>query len=202
MSDEAMFDAHCLALGRLCVAWAVINRQLNDLLGALTRATPAAVACITSSIDAVGSRCEMVRKLGYEDPISPEWAQLLDKTTIHIAQELAPRCNRYVHDYWCVDEGALRAPDRRARVRRAQSRQPIDLTFDVDQVTPTDAVDQLRTEVGQATFMPHAALRDAQMWRQHRTRAVPPLICRAYDLRDVSDVLRPEQSEQSDQSEQ
>lgn len=191
MSDVAIFDAHCLALGRLCVSWSVVDRQLNDLLAAFTKASPAAVACITSSIDAVGSRCEMLRKLGYEDAVGDEWSTAFDKLMVRLSQDLAPQRNRYVHDYWSMTDGALRVLDRRARVGRGQSRESAKLTYDAEGVVPVDAVDRLCEEVGQMAFMLHAALRDVRDWRRSRQRAIPPLLCRAYDLRDVPDVLRP-----------
>lgn len=185
-----MFEAHCLSLGRLCVAWAVVDRQLNDLIAAFTKASPASIACITSSIDAVGTRCEMLRKLGFEDPISEEWASEFERTMWHLSQTIAPKRNRYVHDYWFLSEGTLKRLERRARAKKAQSRKPNELSFDTESIMPVDAVDQLTSEVGQMVFLLHAALRDIRTWRQSRRRTEPPLLCRAYNLPSLPDALQ------------
>lgn len=190
MSDPAIFEAHCLALGRLCVAWATIDRQLNDLLGAMIGCSPAVTACITTGTDSVTARCEILGRLAHEDPVSEDWPQLFAKLLKRVGEQAGKR-NRYVHDFWGLSKGTLVRMDRRAFAKKPQSRQPMKIVFDTEHVTPPDEVDQLTEEIGKTAFMLHAALREVRDWRsEHRWRVSPPLLRRAFDLDDVPDVLK------------
>ncbi len=190
MSDPGIFEAHCLALGRLCVAWATVDRQLNDLLSALIGCSPAATACITTTVDGVAARCDIMGRLAYENPVSDEWPSLFVRLLTNV-NVLAGKRNRYVHDFWGYTRGTLVRMDRRAFAKRPQSRQPVQLTYDAEHVTPPGEVDRLTEEIGKTAFILHAALRDLKDWRgPHRFRVSPPLLQRAFDLADVPDVLR------------
>ena len=190
MSDPDIFEAHCLALGRLCVAWATVDRQLNDLMGALIGCSPAATASITSTADGVSARCDILARLAYENPVSEDWPELFGKLVQRVTQLSAKR-NRYVHDYWAFTKGTLVRMDRRASAKRPQSRQPVKLTYDTEHVTAPGEVDRLAEEIGKTAFILHAALRDVRDWRgPHRWRVSPTLLGRALDLADVPDVLK------------
>jgi hypothetical protein len=190
VSDPAKFDAHCMALGKLCVAWAIVDRQLNDLLGALLGSSPTATACLASTVDAVGARCDIMRRLIHEDPLTEEWVTLCTKMLVTVSDDLAARRNRYVHDYWSLTEGTLVRLDRRVIAKRPQSRQPVKLSFDSEHATPPDAIERLTEEIGQMVFLLHVAARDVRDWKKHRFRPTPPLLCRAYALPDLPDMLK------------
>lgn len=190
MSDPAIFDAHCMALGRLCVAWATIDRQLNDLLGAMIGCAPATTACITTGTESVSARCDIMTRLVHIEPLSDAWASNVKKLLNHVSGDLAPKRNRLIHDYWSFADGTIVRLDRRASTAKQQSRKEIELTYDTEHVTPPDEVDKLTERVGQAAFLLHCAIRDVRDWKEHRWRVSPPLLSRAFDLPEVPDVLR------------
>ena len=194
MSEEAMeecsLEGHYTALGRLCVAWAVLDRQLNDLLAILLGCSSAAAACIASSNDAVAPRCEMMRKLVYEKPRDVEWIGLFVNLMNLISQDLASKRNRFVHDYWSFTEGTLKRLDRRANISRAQSRTPIALAWDTEHVTAPDEVDLLRGRIEDASFRLHCAQRDLETWAQGERLAGPPLLARTRDHFALQDSLQ------------
>jgi hypothetical protein len=188
--EPTPYEAHCMALGNLCVVWATIDRQLNDLMAALIGCSPAATACIASAADTVGARCNIMRNLVHEDPINEEWAKLFVKMLTSISGDLAARRNRFVHDYWGFTEGTIVRLDRRATAKRQQSRAPIKLIYDTEHVTPPGAVAALSKEISQMSFILHSALRDVQDWKgAHRSHASPPLLNRAYGLISVPEML-------------
>lgn len=190
MSDPAIFDTHCMALGRLCVAWATIDRQLNDLLGAMIGCTPATTACITTGSESVSARCDIMRRLVHLEPLDEAWAGHVKKLLDLVSNDLAPKRNRLIHDYWSFSDGTIVRLDRRALTAKPEAKAQIELTYDTEHVTPPDEADNLTERVGQAAFMLHCALRDVRDWKEHRWRVSPPLLSRAFDLPQVPDVLR------------
>lgn len=192
MSGSTVFDAHCLTLGKLCVTWAFVDRQLNDLLRAMLGCSEGAAASVSTSADSVGARINIIRLLNGERPISPDWTSAFD-TLLNSINNCAKLRNRFVHDRWELSDGGLVRIDRRARTKKPQSRKPIVLEFDTEYVTDPGEVENLITKVGKIIFALHCAIRDQEDWRSSDTGMIGrPLLLRAGDydaLPDAIDIL-------------
>lgn len=101
------------ALGRLCITWAALDRQLTDLLGDVLGVSRGAAATL-GMVENVAPRCEALKKLSYERGYQPEWCELFEKLMDNVVK-LASERNRFVHDFWAVSEGSLERLDKRAR---------------------------------------------------------------------------------------
>jgi hypothetical protein len=121
VSATTISDTHCLALGRLCVAWAFVDRQLNDLIQYMIGCSDASAASIATVADGTASRCNLIKLLNHERPISEGWTAALHKLISEI-QEVAQVRNRYVHDRWELTDDSIVRIDRRAAARKGQSR--------------------------------------------------------------------------------
>jgi hypothetical protein len=139
--------------------------------------------------DSVAARCNIMRPLVREKPISDEW---VDAFGVMLAQieALAKSRNRMVHDRWELAGGSVIRVDRRAFTKRPQSRQPVSVEFDTEHVTQPGEVDELTAKVGRMAFLVHCALRDLEDWLQQGLQVSPPLLIRAHDLPQIPDVLQ------------
>lgn len=187
--SKPSFDDHCLALGKLCVAWAFIDRQLNDLVQAMLGCSAAAAASVATITDSVAGRSKITRLLNAERPISDAWTDAFH-TLLKELDRVAQLRNRLVHDRWeLTSEGLIRI-DRRASTRKAQSRKPIVLEFDTEHATRPEEVTELISEIGKIAFVLHCALRDQEDWRREATLVEPPLLIRAGDLEALPDAVQ------------
>jgi hypothetical protein len=159
------FGHHMLALGRLCITWAFLDRQLNDALTELLGCSAAQAACIANEATDVAERCRILKTLCYVDGPGGEWRETFERLLNRIENELAPLRNRYVHDYWKLTDEALERMDRRARLGKPQSFQEKQITFDTTHVTPHNEVGDFSVKVAIAMSGLHFALLDLTNWR-------------------------------------
>ncbi len=143
--DETLriHQEHAIRLGDICIVWAVIDSQIDDLLALMLRLDPAQVACIATSADRVASRCQMLIKLAVIEPLDPDWRAWLTGLLNRTQGELADLRNRYVHDRWFLRSGRIVRTDKRATVAKAQSRQPAALQFNREHVTDPSEMSRL-----------------------------------------------------------
>lgn len=187
--SKPSFDDHCLALGKLCVAWAFIDRQMNDLVQAMLGCSQAAAASVSTIADSVAARTKIIRLLNAERPISVLWTDAFD-TLLKELDRASQTRNRFIHDRWELTPAGLVRIDRRASARRSQSRKPVVLDFDTEHATPPEAVEALTATIGKIAFGLHCALRDQEDWRRASLLASPPLLIRAGDLEALPDVIQ------------
>ncbi|WP_139150000.1 hypothetical protein [Sphingobium yanoikuyae] len=189
MSGSTVFDAHCLALGKLSVTWAFIDRQLNDLLRAMLGCSEGAAASIATSADSIAARIKIVRLLNGENPISSAWTLAFERLLQTLEQTARTR-NRYIHDRWELTQEGLVRIDRRAATRKPQSRHPIVLEFDTEHVTDPADVEALTSTVGKLVLVLHCAIRDQEDWREKgRTFNETTLLLQAEDYEALPDAI-------------
>lgn len=101
-------DRHLLALGRLCVAWAVMDRKLTDVASVLIGRGPIVTAAIFPGAENMTPRSEAIKKLiVVEAPGDVEWQKQLTSLVKDVAGRLARRRNRLTHDEWFQTENEL-----------------------------------------------------------------------------------------------
>ncbi len=153
MSDEATkssrFDEHCRALGRLCIAWAVLDRKLTDFASVLVRGGPEVAACIWSGAENMKPRAEAIKKLLFvvKPPIDPEWIDQALKLVHHATVELGQQRNRYVHDEWFVNEDEIKRIQWGGRLEKPQSRKRQEFRYAKWHIGSTADVDDLTDKV-------------------------------------------------------
>ena len=153
-----------LALGRLCVVWAYIDRLLNDLIQAFLGCSHGQAAIIGTEADNASARCRMLQKLAVEASPDDEWRDLFLALMKRLLDEQGPKRNRYIHDYWTASNGSLERMDRRAAVKRLQARQPPQPVFNTWQVTPPEDVEHLSVDLTITALALQTAIKDVSAW--------------------------------------
>ena len=124
-SSPQIFERHMLALGRLCVVWAFVDRLLNELIQAFLGCTAGQAATIGTEADTAAARCKMLKNFAHEGPPGEEWRGAFDRLMNCLLDDEGPKRNRYIHDYWTSASGKLERMDRaEAAVKKPQSFQP------------------------------------------------------------------------------
>lgn len=156
MSDPATsspsFDDHCRSLGRLCVAWAVLNRKLTDLASVLIGQGPEITACLFPGTENMKPRLESIRKMVVlQRPGDDEWQARLLALVKLIQEPLSRSRNRYIHDEWHEGDRGLTRIEFGAVVDKSDpSRGPFIRAAQWHRDT-TDQVEQLIRDIEQAT---------------------------------------------------
>jgi len=166
-SDKSpSFDMHMYALGRLCIVWAYVDRLLNDTIQAFLGCSHAQAAIIGTEADSAAARCKMLQNLAFDGSPSEEWRDTFVALIKRLLDEYGPKRNRYIHDYWTVASGTLEKMDRRAAVKRAQSRQPPKLVFNTWQATPPKDVENLAVDLTITALGLQTAIADLTTWKR------------------------------------
>ena len=160
LSKTIAFDLHARALGVLCITWATLDRHLTDLLADMVPCTRKAAACLAMA-DNVAPRCETIKKLAYEKGFQDEWCETLGAGLDNILN-LARSRNRFVHDYWAVQEGQLERLDKRALVKSKGAKLGKELVFETWHKHLPEEVSDLSVKVAQAIVFIQVARLDAQ----------------------------------------
>ncbi len=155
-----------LALGRLCIVWAYIDRLLNDLIQAFLSCTHAQAAIIGTEADNAAARCRMLQNLAMEASPTDEWRDVFLALMKRLLKDQGPKRNRYVHDYWTVASGTLERMDRRASVKSAQAHQPRKLVFNTWQATPPEEVENLTVDLTITALALQTAIADLTTWKR------------------------------------
>lgn len=190
MSDSPQapsFDMHMLALGRLCVTWATLDRHLTELISAYTGLSSSMTACVVAASDNIAPRCEILRLLAAESTPSPEWQSDFMMMVDIIRQQLAPLRNRFVHDYWTLSEGTLQRLESKASAKRPQAMQPHQLTFQRWHDHQPSEVDNLAVRVASIILVVRVAQADVQDWRRGQGQFRGSLTKMKMILKEVGD---------------
>jgi hypothetical protein len=175
----ATHHAHARAIGELCISWAALDHAIDELLEPLLNRDRQIIACISSSLDKLGPRVEISKRLIVHEGLSEQWQDWFSDIFSRITDEIAPLRNRYVHDRWRMKRGEMLRIDSRAVVKRVQAHQPKTLVLDAVHVTPVDEVDRLRANVETVTYAINIASYDLSCWRKTgqlrplRTQLIP-----------------------------
>jgi hypothetical protein len=82
------------------MTWAMLDRELDHLVQAMLDCTYEKAHAIGTALDSVAGRCTLLKLLSNLYSPSNEWRDLLKQMLNHICNNLAPRRNRLVHDWW------------------------------------------------------------------------------------------------------
>lgn len=115
-------------IGRLCMVWASLDRSANMLLTEILGVSEDQSACVATQLDPLASRMRLLKTLTYTTSRSDEWKASLVELLNYIEGHLCAKRNRIVHDGWDFKGTEPAQLDRRAKVMRAQSRQPLALS--------------------------------------------------------------------------
>ena len=184
-----MLEEHALALGTLCIYWATLDSALAHLVATYLNSEPNGAAVVAPDIS---TRCEQIRKLSHVTGPDGEWRQCLVTLLNMIQGDLAEARNRYIHDDWSISQAGMVRIDRRPKLKRSQSRQPIQLITETSAVVPADWVYQLvnRTVdmVVAITFMGI----DVRRWRKEGlTLKPPPQALELSNSKPLAELRRP-----------
>lgn len=171
-AQSAMLD-HARAIGELCMSWAALDNAVDSLLEPLMNCDRAVAASIAAATDRLESRIGIIRRLLVYRELDGPWREWVEGLFKRITDELGPLRNRYVHDQWRLKSGTILKIDKRAAIRKPQSRQPDRLVYDTSDVTPTEAVDRLRTYIDTVLFAMQFAVTDLETWRTTGRKPLP-----------------------------
>lgn len=180
------FAYHMLAIGRLCVTWALLDRYLSDCVAILLDCSAAQAACITTETRDVSERCRLLKTLSYLEAPSKEWRSVFERVLDHISNTLGPKRNRYVHDYWKPTGAALERISRIAKIAKPQAFKEKELTFETTHATPYNEVDDFTARLTVTLSGLHLALIDLRNWRAGRALESPLLLHWETAVRDQS----------------
>lgn len=173
LSEAQMLRDHYLAIGGLCATWAVIDRQIDTLIGELLPAPMDKVASITTNMDTISARCEVAKRLIVLEYPHPQFRDWVLGLLQRVSGEIAPLRNRYVHDAWQIKEGVLLRHDKRASVKKPQAHQEPVLVFDISHVTDPGEVGRL-DECARFVMTGLAlAIQDLERWRKRGVAGEP-----------------------------
>lgn len=152
-TSSPSFDEHCRELGRLCLAWAELNRNITNLTSVLIGRGPEVTACLFPGSENMKPRCESVKKLvALNPPGSDEaWRDGLTSLMNHVLGDLTVRRNRYVHDEWFGGPDGIVRFDATTRLEKGQSRQKRGISFGRWYPDESAKVENLTAELRQLT---------------------------------------------------
>lgn len=165
-------DQLTAAVGRLAMAWAGLDATIDKLFEPLLQCNEAHVACIR--VDNIGTRCDMLKKLLYVEPLPPSFTQWLTALLQRASGELAALRNRYVHDSWTITAEAAIRIDRRAGLTRPQSRQKRELAYKTSHVTKIEELERVAACITTVSMALKAAVQILKRWRSGGPRPRAP----------------------------
>jgi hypothetical protein len=160
-------NAHFQAVGRLCLAWAVLNRKVTDLASVLIGAGPETTACIFPGSENMKPRYESIKKLAVL--LMPgrdvEWRDRLIELVKEIQEPLANARNRYVHDEWSELPGAISRVEWNASIDRSDRRTGPRIRTTKWHIDTTEDIDRLIGRIKEVTSLVSLAVIAASEWR-------------------------------------
>ena len=173
---------HQLALGRLCWAWAMLDRGVNELLAVILAVDAAQVACIATELDPVASRVRLIRKLLHTLGMPDWWRNALTQALNIVESDVGPLRNRCIHDSWSLSEGQLVRKDRRAFLKKLKARGADILQFDLEHTMKTGDIDLLNTDIMLGYLAFRGAQRDLEDQRKNSALSLKQsLLCPVVD---------------------
>ena len=130
-------DAHALAIGHLCIAWANLEATVNHFMGELLGIGGSQFSDVLSANVDLRQKIQIVKGIGFLRKLSPEWFERLQGALDVIDNVHRPERNRYVHDDWRPKAKWTLRERKRVAIRRRQSRKPLEIsTFERAIVDP------------------------------------------------------------------
>ena len=160
------YDKHAHSIGQLCITWAILDSEVDSLFAPLLECSEAQVASIVTNVDTLGTRCDILKRLITHAAPSPEYRKCIVGILNRVSGELAPLRNRYVHDKWSITHEEIVKIDKRAKIGKPQSRADEVLSFNTEEVTPTELVDKLTSRVRLVFSALHWIAYDLRHWRR------------------------------------
>lgn len=125
------FEHYATAIGYVCFAWSNMEWTVDQFIGSVLDCSHEQRRCISTSAGLLPGRCRLLIQLLYTRPPNqtapndggPVWIDATERLLNHIANSLAPKRNRLVHDRWWMYPSA-RQIDTTARLGRPASRSP------------------------------------------------------------------------------
>ncbi len=170
------YAAHMIALGRLCVSWAYMERLMNDILPTLMGCSEKQGAVIATETSTTVGRCQLLANLAYADAPSADWRDRFVDLMNYIRNDLAPPRNRYIHDYWTLSEGAMERLDQRVKIAKADSFQIKELTYNSWHTAKPGEIDDLATKVTIVILTLHFVRSDLHEWRESGRQPARPAL--------------------------
>lgn len=155
-----------MILGRICYAWAMLDREVNTLIGALMQLDDPEVACLATELDNVAARTRLLQKSARCSSMPDWWQSSLDNVLKRIANDLAPLRNRCIHDSWRFRDGQHVRIDRRAFIKKVQARTTETLLYDLEHSMTREELETLIGDVMIAMFGLRGAGRDLESHRE------------------------------------
>lgn len=185
-----VIDEHALALGKLCIWWSTMDRTLADVVGLYLGVDETLTSCALPA--ETSTRCEMIRRLAFATGPDGEWRECMVRLVNRVQTEMAEQRNRYVHDDWSVSDAGMVRIDRRAKIKRPQSRKPPELVIEVERVVPVEWVQDLTEQVVDMMVALTIMGQDLTVWRKTKqTRPPAPLAVQASNYRSQEGRLPP-----------
>lgn len=129
--ESSSSDALLVELGRIAVFWGYLDREINHCIASALICTPVQAAAIATELDNVAARCRLAISLTHTiECESQEWLSQVTNLFNHVANQLGPLRNRYMHDKWETSGDAHRRVDRRVRIRKEKSFSVPSIAFD------------------------------------------------------------------------
>jgi hypothetical protein len=195
MTDEStderfdLIEEHAQALGMLTIYWATLDSALTNLLAAFLNSHPQALAVRGPDISTL---CEQVRRIAHTSGPDGQWRACLIRILNMVQGELAETRNRYIHDDWEASEEGITRIDRRAKLQKPQSHQPVQLISDFRTVVPVEWVNLLTGRVVQTMEAVALMTISLRLWRlKGQSAGPPPLALELSNCTPLADLRQP-----------
>lgn len=159
----AISDAHAAALGYLCRSWAGLDARVNQLFEPLLQCSATQIACIVP--ENVGQRCEALKRLLYIEPIPDPLVAFAVGLLDRVSGELAPLRNRLIHDGWSITKEETSRIDKRAKLGKPQSHQPMTVIHETKHPTQLEEIKHVGSRIGTVQFALWALIHVLRRWR-------------------------------------
>lgn len=156
--NEAAIAQHATLIGLLCIAWAALDRQLVELISAVTPVSKEVALIIAPEV--IAQRCEMIKRLTFTRKMQEELRDSLTSLMDKIGQDIGKRRNRFVHDGWQIAEGLATRLDKRVFIRKPKSFSAAKLEYETRYDYTPEQVEDLCWEVSVASVCVSAAISD------------------------------------------
>jgi hypothetical protein len=139
----SVVDDYALALGQLSMGWAALDHTLQETFQWILGTDVETAAIMASGLDSIESRATPIKKLLVHHNFESDQIDFINKLLNRVVNEIGPLRNRHIHDRWWLTEGGMKRVDRRATVKKPQSRQRPSLDFNSEKTVNLSEIEQL-----------------------------------------------------------
>jgi hypothetical protein len=173
---QSQLDAHLMALGQLSWSFSNLDHRIDCLFEPLLQCSATQVACMM--VENIATRCsQLVRLLHLESSLSVEFRDWTIQLLNRVSGELAEERNRNLHDRWKMrwseDEKSVTRIDKRPKIGKAQSRQPVAVTFNQQHLVTPAQIQGLADRMATVSHALEVVMHSLATWRQ--LGSLPPL---------------------------